>query len=88
LTPLSGCTRHLAALFRASLTFISAALAVIHCVRSALSATGVTDIDAEAAELLHELGRATHVGRGRKADLGTIAIETNAFGHFGHVLFV
>lgn len=61
---------------------------MIHFVLAALSATSFADIGAKAANLLHELRTAAHIGRCRKADFQTIPIEADAFGHFGYILFV
>jgi hypothetical protein len=60
---------------------------VIHLVLSALSATCFADIGTEAADLLHELRTAAHVGSRGKADLGAISIKPDAFRHSCDIFF-
>jgi hypothetical protein len=78
---------HASALFRAALAFIGAALTVIHFVLATFNTTGFANVSTDAADLLHELRTAAHVGSRRKADLGAISIKPDTFRHFCDISF-
>lgn len=53
---------------------------------TALSPARFTNVGADRANLLHELGAAAHEPRGRPANFGAILVQPNALGHFLNVL--
>jgi hypothetical protein len=55
---------------------------------AALSATGFANVGAKIAELLHELRTAAHKSCGRKADVGTVSVKADAFGHLGYIALI
>src|SRR5262249_37360367 len=80
-----GGTCHAAALLGAGPARLGATPAVILLVLGALRAAGVTDLRADAADVVHEVRPPAHVSRRRPADLGAITGQPNALGHLLHV---
>jgi hypothetical protein len=80
-------TRHLSALFSASLTFVRTALAMIGLVLAALRTTCLTNICAKLADCRGKLRSATHKGGGRPTDLRAVVIKADTVRHHFHVFF-
>jgi len=74
--------------FRAAVAGVGTALAVLSLVPPTFLSARVTDIGAEAADVVDETRIARHVGCCHEADGRTVSIQSNTIGHGGHIVLV
>jgi hypothetical protein len=82
-----GRRRHLTALLGTPAARLGTTLTVVGLVPRTLIPAGVADFGAKATEFASELRAPAHERRRSPADLGTIAVEPDAFGHHCYVGF-
>ena len=80
--------RHFAAGFSAGAAGFGGRLAVFVLVLVTFRTAGFTDLRAELADAIRELGTTRHFAYGERADVGAAAIEFDAPDHHPDVLFV
>lgn len=86
---LSGhCSGHLPAFFRAAVASRGAALAVLSLMSTTFLSARLTDVGAEATDVVDETRVARHVGRRHEANGRAVSIQSNAIGHGGHIVLV
>jgi len=78
---------HLPTFFGTTTTLFRTALTMLHLVLRAYSAAGFARFCAGFADVVHELGTATHKRRSGPAEIGAIAIQANTFRHHRDILF-
>jgi hypothetical protein len=82
-----GNAGHAAAFFGALLARVGATLAVLGFMLATLRSTGIADVGAHAANIVHELRSPTHEGGGGPADGGAIPVQPDALNHCCHIVF-